>query len=465
MSSVLNCYGPLLPLVSHPPNRAHRPVRTRQSLQCIFSRRWPYCACSHCWFLVPKITTRCVGLPIHHGVASRAQLPANTFLPLGQLLGLDKSADERQIKKAYRSLSKKYHPDKNPDDESAKNKFVEVAEAYEVLSDDELRKVYDQYGHEGVKQRRQGGGGGGGQNPFDLFSRFFGGGGHFGQGQRRGPNMEVRIQVPLKDFYTGAQHEFKLEKQAICDKCEGSGSEDGQREKCRKCSGHGMVIQKHQLAPGIFQQMQMQCDMCAGRGSTVKHKCKKCSGERVVRTEETVEIAVERGMPRGARLNYENEADESPDWAAGDLLVQVMETTAQISADEASRTDGTFFRRKDQNLFWREVLSLREAWMGDWTRNLTHLDGHIVQLSRKKGQVVQPGAVEVVAGEGMPIYGWEGEGPEFGALHVEYVVVLPDQMDSAMEKDFQQTWDKWRKKKGVDLHKDSGRPLPKHEEL
>ena len=384
-----------------------------------------------------------------------------------KLLGLDKNTDERQMKKAYRRLSKKYHPDKNPDDETAHQKFVEISEAYEVLSDAELRRIYDQYGKDGVEQHRQGGRrGGGGHDPFDLFSRFFGGGGHFGQGQRRGPNMEVRVHVPLRDFYTGAEHEIKVEKQAICEKCEGTGSEDGQREKCNKCGGQGMVIQKHMLAPGIFQQMQMQCDQCGGKGTTVKHKCKVCGGNRVVRAEEAFELTVEKGMPRGVRVNYENEADESPDWAAGDLVVHLLEKDPELGTDDKTKTDGTFFRRKDNNLFWREVLSLREAWMGGWSRNLTHLDGHVVRLSRKRGEVVQPGTVEAVEGEGMPIWRHEGEGPAYGALNVEYVVVLPDQMEKGMEKDFFDTWEKWRKKKGVDLHKDSGRPEPKaHDEL
>ena len=383
-----------------------------------------------------------------------------------QLLGLDKDADNRQIKKAYRSLSKKYHPDKNPDDETASRKFVEVAEAYEVLSDNELRKIYDQYGHDGVNQHRQGGRGhGAAHDPFDLFSRFFGGGGHFGRGQQRGPNMEVQVQVPLKDFYTGAEHEIQVEKQVICPKCEGSGSADGQRDTCHKCNGQGMIIQKHMLAPGIFQQMQMQCDACGGRGSTVKHKCKTCGGQRVVREQEAVDVSVEKGMPRGIRVNYENEGDESPDWAAGDLIVNIVEKGPQLGVADGDLTDGTFFRRKDQNLFWREVLSLREAWMGDWTRNLTHLDGHVVQLSRERGEVIQPGAIEIIEGEGMPVWNWKGEGPEYGSLHIEYVVILPDQMDSGMEKDFWSTWDKWRRKGGIDLHSDSGRPAPKRDEL
>ncbi|KAK5116926.1 hypothetical protein LTR62_006647 [Meristemomyces frigidus] len=378
-----------------------------------------------------------------------------------KLLNLDKTASERDLKKAYRKLSRQYHPDKNPNDEAAAQKFVEIAEAYEVLVDTETRKIYDQYGREGVKQHQQTGRNPGQHHdPFDLFSRFFGGGGGGQRGQRRGPNMEVRIAVPLRNFYTGAEHQFKVEKQVTCDKCEGSGSEDGQRDTCARCHGQGMVIQKQQLAPGIFQQMQMQCDVCGGKGSTVKHKCRVCGGQRVKREEEEFEIAVERGMPMGVRVTYEGEADESPDWVAGDLVVQVVEKEAAIGELEEERLDGNFFRRKGNDLFWREVLSLREAWMGDWTRNLTHLDGHVVRLSRKRGEVVQPNAVQIVGGEGMPIWRHE-EGPEFGDLVVEYVVVLPDRMDGGMEKEFQGVWDKWRKKKGVDLGRDAGRPEAK----
>jgi DnaJ-related protein SCJ1 len=381
-----------------------------------------------------------------------------------KLLGLTKDADDRQIKKAYRNLSKKYHPDKNPDDDSAHQKFVEVAEAYDVLIDKEMRGVYDRYGHEGIKQhKQQGQRGGGGHDPFDLFSRFFGGGGHFGRGQRRGQNMERIFHAPLRDFYNGATHEFTIEKQVICETCEGSGSEDGVRDTCPKCHGQGMVVQKHMLAPGIFQQMQMQCDQCGGRGSTIKHRCKVCGGNRVVKGEEKYELHIEKGMPRGIRVTYENEGDESPDWEAGDLVVHLHEKEPALGTEDKEKTDGTFFRRKDQNLFWREVLSLREAWMGGWTRNLTHLDGHVVQLSRQRGQVVQPGTVEVVANEGMPIWRQEGDDPTFGSLHVEYVVVLPDEMEKGMEKDFVELWEKWRTKKGVDLHKDSGRPS--HDEL
>ncbi|MCJ1325015.1 DnaJ- protein scj1 [Thelotrema lepadinum] len=385
-----------------------------------------------------------------------------------KLLQVDKSASEKDIKKAYRSLSKKFHPDKNPGDDGAHQKFVAIAEAYEALSNSETRRIYDQYGHEGLAQHKQGGGQRA-HDPFDLFSRFFGGGGHFGGGgQRRGPDMEVRVNVPLKDFYNGNEHEFSVEKQQICEECEGTGSADGHVETCSQCGGRGMVVQKHMLAPGIFQQVQMGCDKCGGQGKTIKKPCKVCGGSRVVRKVSSYTLSVDRGAPRGSRIVYENEADASPDHVAGDLTVQLDELDPAIGTSDEERVDGTFFRRKGTEMFWKEVLSLREAWMGDWTRNLTHLDGHTVRLHRERGETVQPNTVEVVEGEGMPLTFEEKEhtGKEFGSLHVEYVVVLPDQLEKPMEKDFWALWEKWRKKKGVDLHKDTGRPVSvKRDEL
>jgi DnaJ-related protein SCJ1 len=385
---------------------------------------------------------------------------------LYKILGVDKSASDRELKKAYRTLSKRYHPDKATGDEK---KFLEVTEAYDALSDPTSRKIYDQYGHDGLNNHKRGGGAQH-HDPFDIFGKFFGGGGHFGggggSGVRRGPDLEVRLHVPLRDFYNGKDTDFTIEKQLICETCEGSGSADGQVETCSKCGGRGAIIQKHMLAPGIFQQVQMACDQCGGQGKSIKHKCKVCGGKKVVRGPISLTASIEKGMPKGHRITFESEADEHPDHVAGNLYAYIMETEPALHDDHNQRTDGAFFRRKDDDLYWKEVLSLREAWMGGWTRNLTHLDGHVVQLSRKRGEVVQPGQVESIKGEGMPIY-HEGhvhehdhDFEEFGKLYIEYTVVLPDQMDSGMEKDFWALWEKWRKKKGIDLQKDSGRPLP-----
>lgn len=279
--------------------------------------------------------------------------------------------------------------------------------------------------------------------------------------------MEVKAALPLRDFYTGREINFLVEKQQICDDCEGTGSKDRHVVTCDKCSGRGMVIQKHMLAPGMFQQVQMQCDKCGGQGKKIKNPCPVCQGNRVVRKQVETSASIEPGMDKGTRLVFENEADESPDWVAGDLIVILDEKEPELGEEEHERTDGTFFRRKGKDLFWKETLSLREAWMGEWTRNITHLDGHVVRLGRKRGEVIQPLGVETVKGDGMPFYSEghlhdhheEGE-DEPGHLYVEYTVVLPDEMESGMEKEFFALWEKWRKKIGVDLGVDSGRPMP-----
>ncbi|KAI5815768.1 hypothetical protein BZA77DRAFT_265234 [Pyronema omphalodes] len=375
-----------------------------------------------------------------------------------KILGLDKSASPKDIKRAYRNLSKKWHPDKNPDNAAASDKFREVAEAYETLSDDEQRKIYDRYGAEGLKKHQQGGQGGGHHDPFDLFSRFFGGGGHFHGGQRRGPNMELNMPISLHDFYTGGQREFQIEKQQICEHCEGSGSADGHTETCSECSGRGVKLVKHMLAPGIFQQMQTICNKCNGQGHVISKPCKICGGAKVKKDTVTLKLDLEKGTPNHAQMVFENEGDESPDWIAGDVIINViqMEATGEVDPtnDEEvkhGKTDGMFFRRKGNDLYWKEVLGLREALLGDWTRNLTHLDGHVVKLGKKKGVTIQPNFVERIKGEGMPIYQKDGE---FGDLVVEYEVILPDLMESAMRKDLQEVFDKWHKKKGEKLIKD-----------
>ena len=276
--------------------------------------------------------------------------------------------------------------------------------------------------------------------------------------------MEATVQIPLRDFYTGATHEFNIEKQTVCEECEGSGSADGVVDQCGACGGRGAVLQKHQLAPGIFQQVQMQCGSCGGRGKTIRHVCKVCGGGKVVKKVEAFTLHVEKGMGRGERVRYENEGDESPEWVAGDLVVVVEEGAAGVDGGEGGGGDGGFMRRKGQDLFWKEVLSLREAWMGGWVRRLVHLDGHVVELGRGRGEVVQPGQVEVVEGEGMPVAVAEQERErageeEFGRLFVEYVVVLPDRAEKAMEKEFWALWEKWRKKIGVDLEEGSGQKI------
>ncbi|GAA6037122.1 hypothetical protein JCM8097_008746 [Rhodosporidiobolus ruineniae] len=337
-----------------------------------------------------------------------------------KVLAVDKSASDKDIKKQYRKLSKQYHPDKN-DSEEAKTKFLEVSRAYEVLSDPEKRRTYDRFGEEGLKQREGGGGHGG--DPFDIFRNAFGFGGGGGQQQRRGQNMLAEIQVDLKAMYEGDSMKFSIGRKAVCEQCDGTGARS---EKdivtCPACEGRGVRLVRHQLGPGIFQQVQMHCDRCGGRGKSIKHLCSACKGHRIVETQAELNLHIDRGMPEGAETVFEGWADESPDWVAGDVIVRVR----------SKREQGGFVR-KESNLYWKEPLSVAEALLG-FKHTVKGLDGHDIVLSRTG--VTQPGFVEVVHGEGMPIYHLSGHGD----LFVEYQVVLPPALSeaqtAALEKAF-----------------------------
>lgn len=334
-------------------------------------------------------------------------------------LGLKKAdkPTDREIKKAYRALSKKYHPDRNPGNEKAKDTFVRVAEAYEILIDKKKRATYDKYGEEGLK-REAGGGGAGHHDPFDIFSQFFGGGGGRGHQQRRGPNLESVIEVDLEQIYTGSEFNIQVEKQIVCEECQGSGSDPAHElTTCDVCQGQGMRIVRHQIAPGMFQQMQMQCDACHGQGRIVTHQCTKCHGQKVVRATESYTVQVPAGFPRGKTVVFEGEAEESPDIETGDLILQIRE--------QARNAKG--WRRLDCNLYRTEVISLRDALAGDFSRQITRLDGSILTIHKAAGQVTQPGEVEVLEDEGMPA--WDEElghaASSRGKAFIEWTLILP----------------------------------------
>ncbi|KAG6873950.1 hypothetical protein C0995_008989 [Termitomyces sp. Mi166 len=322
---------------------------------------------------------------------------------LYKVLGLHKSASERDIKHAYKKLSKKYHPDKNKEPDAA-DKFVEIAHAYEVLSDSTKRSIYDQYGEEGLKAHE------GGQhhaNPFDMFQSFFGGG-HQQQQTRRGPSSVSEFEVPLEDVYTGSSIEFRAKKRILCDHCRGSGAaSDGDIHTCSACGGSGVRLVKQQIFPGMVAQSQVTCSDCSGRGKVIKKQCPHCGGQKVVEHTADYTLEVTPGIPEGHEVVFEGEADESPDWEPGDIIIRVR-----------TRKDKGGWRRKESSLYWKETIGIDEALLG-FERNLTHLDGHVVRLVRKG--VTQPGFVQTIEGEGMPVF----ERSTHGDLFIEYNVVLP----------------------------------------
>jgi molecular chaperone DnaJ len=257
-----------------------------------------------------------------------------------EILGVSKTADEAEIKKAYRKMAIKYHPDKNPDDPSAEEKFKEAAEAYEVLSNAEKRQRYDRFGHQGVGGAPGGGGFsggfGGGMSMDDIFEQFgdiFGGGGGgfrggFGGGGRRvnkGSNLRVRIKLNLQEVANGVTKKLKVNKYVACETCTGTGAKDGSYTTCGTCRGSGQVTR---ITNTILGQMQTAstCPTCSGEGKIIEHKCTKCYGDGIVKGEEVVELNIPAGVAEGMQLSVRGKGNAAARGGVnGDLIVVVEE--------------------------------------------------------------------------------------------------------------------------------------------
>ncbi|XP_073770082.1 dnaJ homolog subfamily A member 1 isoform X1 [Danio rerio] len=209
------------------------------------------------------------------------------------MLGVKPSASPEELKKAYRKLALKYHPDKNP---TEGEKFKQISQAYEVLSDAKKREVYDRGGEKAIKE----GGNGGSCSPMDIFDLFFGGGGRMHR-ERRGKNVVHQLTVSLEDLYNGTTRKLALQKNVICDKCEGRGGRKGVIEVCPLCRGVGVQVRLHHLAPGMVQQISTVCEGCQGQGQRLGHRdrCKTCTGRKILRQKKILEVHIDKGNNRG----------------------------------------------------------------------------------------------------------------------------------------------------------------------
>lgn len=320
-----------------------------------------------------------------------------------QVLGVSKDADEKTIKSAYRQLSKQYHPDKNSSPE-AHDKFIEVGEAYDILGDATKKLNFDRFGDANANQ----GGGGGGFDFGDMFQQFFHGG-QGGQAKQRGPDTQVNILVLLKEFFMGKDIEFDVEMNNICGTCAGSGSADGQRHRCSKCGGSGIVTVRRQMGP-MVQQFQSHCDQCQGKGTTITKHCSTCHGKGTERKSRHFSVYMSPGTPRNHNHVLQGEGDQSPDYVPGNMNLKFGE--------QSSENWG--FRRIGNNLYRTEVLSAKEAYEGGWVREITFFDEETINVKRAKGEAIIDGEVEVVQGHGMPFL---NDDSEFGNLYVQYKII------------------------------------------
>ncbi|HWB03465.1 MAG TPA: molecular chaperone DnaJ [Verrucomicrobiales bacterium] len=283
-----------------------------------------------------------------------------------EVLGVERSVTPDDLKKAYRKLAVKYHPDKNPGDKAAEEKFKELGEAYDVLSDDQKRAAYDRYGHSAFQAGAGGGGGGRGgfHDPFDIFREVFGGAGgggsifeeFFGGGRQRdrsgaarGSDLRYDLEISLEEAARGVEKQVELERAHVCEKCHGSGSsKPGGVKSCPTCGGAGQVI----TTRGFFQ-VQQPCSDCGGSGQIISNPCPDCRGQGRVEKSGLIKLRIPAGVPEGSRLRSGGNGDAGlRGGPAGDLYVVI-----HIKRHEV-------FEREDDNLFCEIPVSFSKATLG-----------------------------------------------------------------------------------------------------
>jgi len=326
-----------------------------------------------------------------------------------EVLEVDRGASEIEIKKAYRKMALKYHPDKNPDDSDAETRFKEAAEAYEVLSNPEKKNRYDQFGHAGMKN---GGGFGGGMSMDDIFSQFgdifggafggafsgFGGGGarsHTRRRVNRGSNIRVKVALELKEIANGVEKKIKVNKYIGCKACDGTGAKNGSSMgTCHTCNGSGQVVQVTNTFLGQMQTAST-CPTCHGEGKTITEKCPECDGQGVNRGEDVISIKIPAGVEEGMQLSVSGKGNAGARGGIpGDLLVLVEEKPHPELI------------RDGRNLLYEKYISIPDAALGT-TIEVPTIDG---KARVKVTPGTQAGKVMRLKGKGLPDINYHGRG-------------------------------------------------------
>jgi len=347
-----------------------------------------------------------------------------------EVLGIDKGASIEEIKKSYRKKALKFHPDKNPGDKEAENSFKEAAEAYEVLSNEQKRQRYDQFGHAGVNQGA--GGGGFSMNIEDIFNQFgdvFGGGGSFfggfggargGGGARKpkGANSRIKLKIDLKDVANGINgKKIKLKKYVSCDHCNGTGAKGGRLDTCKTCRGMGQVTQVTNTFLGQMQHTAA-CPTCHGEGKMPAQPCPHCNGEGIVRGEEVVSIDVPAGVSDEMQMTLRGKGQAARRGGVnGDLII----TFEEIKHDTLIR--------KGSDLVYHLLLSVPDAILGSQVEVPT-VEGS-VKIKTESG--IQPGKTLRLKNKGLPFYG----SSRIGDLLVKVNVFIPKTLSKDEKKAIQ----------------------------
>ena len=332
-----------------------------------------------------------------------------------EVLGVSKNATADELKKAYRKLALQYHPDRNPGDKEAEEKFKEAAEAYDVLSNPDKKARYDQFGHAGVDCAY----GQGGMDMNDIFSQFgsifgdlFGGGfrtgftgfGGGGASRRvlRGSNLRIKVKLTLEEIDRGCEKKIKVSKYVPCKTCNGTGSKDGKTEACPHCHGTGVVTETKRTMLGMMQT-QSACPHCGGEGRVVKDKCHDCHGDGIVKSDEIITINIPAGVQDGMQLAMQGQGNAAPRGGiAGDLIVLVEEQEHDT------------FERQDANLYYNAFITFSEAAQGA-SVEIPTLNGKVkikIDAGTPSGRVVR------LRGKGLPVLNGYGRGDLLVCLNV-----------------------------------------------
>ena len=341
-----------------------------------------------------------------------------------EVLGINKSATADQIKSAYRKLAVKYHPDKNPNDKGAEDKFKEASEAYHVLSNSERKQNYDNFGHAAFES---GGGGRGGFGNFDfsgsfsdIFEDFFGEG--FGGGRRskrsnnRGSDLRYDLSISLEEAYSGKKQDIKFSTSERCDTCSGSGSKPGHNAgSCSMCGGHGQV----RSSQGFFT-VQQTCPQCAGSGEMITHPCSSCSGQGKKQASKRLSVTIPKGVDDGTRIRLAGKGEAGSRGASnGDLYLFI----------NVERHD--LFKRSDVNLFFEFPISITDAALGT-TIEIPTIDGGKAKIKIPDG--TQNGKQFRLKGKGMPFMRRGDYGDLYVQVKTEVPVYLNKQQKELLQK-------------------------------
>ena len=339
-----------------------------------------------------------------------------------EILGLSKNASDSEIKKSYRKLAMKYHPDRNQGNKEAEKKFKEASAAYEILKDPEKRSAYDQFGHDAFRQGGQGGAQGFGDFAggfSDIFEEFFGGG--FGQSSRqrgpaRGSDLRYNMTVSLQEAYNGKKTEIRIPGYTSCSACNSTGSADKSGPStCSTCDGHGKV----RSTSGFFS-IERPCPTCGGEGYSIKNPCLKCNGSGQVKKQKTISVSIPAGVDTGTRIRISGEGEPGQKGAGnGDLYIFV-----QVQKDN-------LFEREEENIFCQIPISITTAILGGEIEVPT-IDGKKARLTIPSG--TQSETQFRLRGKGMSILRQSRRGDMYVETNVEIPVNLNSKQKSILKE-------------------------------